>query len=182
MIDSEPHRVKDTSMSRHDSEALQEAGEILAHVRGLWRDLLRNPFAEAEEHGITGPQVNLMACLVSRGPMTLTDLSEALEMSHSTASGIVDRLQSRGLLRRTRDASDRRRTSISVTDKVTRYVRELEGGPAGLLAAVLAGASPDERRSVIKGLRTLRDLLERRRSPRLPARARPAAGDHRAKR
>ncbi len=110
-----------------------------------------------------------MTCLVSRGPMTLTEISTALGMSHSTASGIVDRLQKRGLLRRTRDAKDRRRTSIAVTDRVSRYVRELEAGPSGRLAEVLAGATARQRRVISAGLKTLRELLDERASA--PARA-----------
>lgn len=152
-------------MRRRDPALIREAEETLSHIRALWRDLFRNPVAEAEESGLTGPQVNLMTCLVSRGPMTLTELSRTLGMSHSTASGIVDRLQSRGLLRRSRDVTDRRRTGIAVTDKVSRYVRELEAGPSGRLAVALDAAGAEQRRAVKKGLRTLRAILDRTGSP-----------------
>jgi DNA-binding MarR family transcriptional regulator len=108
---------------------------------------------------MTGPQVTVMACLVSRGPLTLTELSRTLGMSHSTASGIVDRLQSRGLVRRAEDAADRRRTSIEVTEAVRRYVRELEEGPSGRLVRVLAAATPTQRAAIKKGLTLLCDLL-----------------------
>jgi MarR family transcriptional regulator, organic hydroperoxide resistance regulator len=101
-----------------------------------------------------------MACLVTRGPMTLTELSRTLGMSHSTASGIVDRLQARGLLDRSEDATDRRRTTIAVTESVTQYVRELEAGPAGRLVAAFEKASSGQRRDVTRGLKTLRKLLE----------------------
>src|SRR5262249_58576782 len=48
-------------------EVLQrEAEHILATVRTLYKDLLRNPYAEAEEQGVTGPQVTVMACLVGK--------------------------------------------------------------------------------------------------------------------
>lgn len=144
---------------RHDPALLRQADEILATVRALWRDLLRNPYADAEQHGMTGPQITVMACLVSRGPMTLTELSRSLGMSHSSASGIVDRLQARGLLRRTEDASDRRRMSIEVTEAVQRYVRELEAGPSGRLVEALASATPPERATIKKGLELLCRLL-----------------------
>ncbi len=114
---------------------------------------------------MTGPQVTVMACLVSRGPIALTELSRTLGMSHSTASGIVDRLQSRGLVRRTEDAADRRRTSIEVTEAVRRYVRELEEGPSGRLVGVLAVATPSQRAAIKKGLELLRDLLSSHRKP-----------------
>ncbi|MGH2354920.1 MAG: MarR family winged helix-turn-helix transcriptional regulator [Chloroflexota bacterium] len=147
---------------------MAEAEEILAHIRALRRDVLRNPFADAERSGLTGPQVTVMACLVLRGPLTLTELSRELGMSHSTASGIVDRLQARGLVRRTPDATDRRRTRITVTEQVDDYVHELEGGPPGRLAGALARASPDQRRAIRDALRLLRELLEPPGAPQAP--------------
>ena len=146
-------------MKRRPSLA-REAEEILAAVRGLWKALLRNPSADAEQAGMTGPQVTVMACLVRRGPMTLTELSRTLGMSHSSASGIVDRLQARGLVRRTEDASDGRRTPIEVTDAVRRYVRELEEGPSGRLVRLLEAATPAQRAAIKKGLGLLSDLLK----------------------
>jgi DNA-binding MarR family transcriptional regulator len=146
-------------MVRRDLALMRDAEEMLAQIRLLWRDLFRNPLAEAEASDLTGPQVTVMTCLVSRGSMTLTELSGTLGMTHSTASGIVDRLQARGLLRRSPDATDRRRTRISVTDKVTRYVRELAAGPSGRLAAALERATPAERRAIKTGLGRLSALL-----------------------
>jgi len=140
----------------------RDAETILATVRALWKDLNRNPFAEADQHGITGPQITVIACLVRSGPRTLTDLSRTLGMSHSTASGIVDRLESRGLLRRAEDASDRRRTQIQVTEAVQRYVRSLEEGPSGRLARALEAATPAQRATIKDGLGLLRNLLSSR--------------------
>src|SRR5262245_49576017 len=143
----------------------RDAEEILATIRLLWRDLLRNPYADAEASGITGPQVTVMACLVTRGPIALTELSRTLGMSHSTASGIVDRLEARGLVRRSEDAADRRRSTIAVTENVTRYGRNREDGPTGRLVRALEGASPAERTAIAGGLRSLCDLLGIRRHP-----------------
>lgn len=136
-----------------------QAEEIVALVRTLRRELLRNPSEDAEREGLTGPQVSVMACLVGKGATTLTEVSRILGMNHSTASGIVDRLQERGLVRRVRDARDQRRTRIIVTDKVTRYVQELQAGPTGRLSTALAKASPRGRETIRKGLRLLCDLL-----------------------
>ena len=149
------------SLRRHDPALVREAEEILAHIDALWRDLFHSPFNEAREAGLTGPQVRLMASLVTRGAMTLTELSRTLGMSHSTASGIVDRLQARGLVRRSPDARDRRRTTIAVTDRVTQYAHELEAGPASRLVTVFDNASPSQRREIGRGLTTLRKLLDR---------------------
>ena len=150
MVSQEPHP---------DAALAAEAQEILGLLRALRRDLARNPFADAERSGLTGPQVTAMTCLVTRGPLTLTELSRAMGTSHSTASGIVDRLEARGLVRRTPDEGDRRRTRIVVTDEVTRYVQELEEGPPARLVAALRRASPHQRRAIRQGLALLRKLL-----------------------
>src|SRR5262245_53984457 len=144
---------------------VREAEGILATIRLLWRDLLRNPYADAEAFGMTGPQVTVMACLATRGPITLTELSRTLGMSHSTASGIVDRLEARGLVRRSADASDRRRTLIEVTDAVRRYVSELEEGPAGRVVRALETATPADRATIRRGLELLRRLVGVHRDP-----------------
>ena len=151
---------KETRMSRSDSTVRADAEEVVARIRTLRRALLHNPYSDAERAGLTGPQVTVMTALVAKGPMTLTELSHTLRMSHSTASGIVDRLQSRGLIRRTQDTADRRRTSIAVTEIVTRYVRQLDEGPSGRLASRLAHATPAQRRAIKRGLKLLCDLLQ----------------------
>jgi DNA-binding MarR family transcriptional regulator len=138
---------------------VREADTILGQLRMLRRDLLRNPYADAAEHGLTGPQVMVMALLVSKGPLTLTELSRSLSMSHSTASGIVDRLETRGLVRRTTDAADRRRTAIAVTESVRRYVHQLEEGPSGRLVRVLRIATPVQRAAIKRGLTLLCELI-----------------------
>ena len=148
------------SGSGHREPAITaQADEIIALVRTLRRDLLRNPAEDAEREGLTGPQISVMACLVGKGPSTLTEVSRTLGINHSTASGIVDRLQARGLVRRAQDPADRRRTRIVVTDKVTRYVSDLQQGPSGRLASALGGASPKDRRAITKGLKLLAALL-----------------------
>jgi len=146
-------------IGRREPAIAAQAEEIVALVRALRRDLLHNPAEDAEREGLTGPQISVMACLVGKGPTTLTEVSRTLGMSHSTASGIVDRLQARGLVRRAEDEGDQRRTRIIVTDKVTRYVRDLQAGPTGRVAAALAKATRTERATIRKGLRRLSDLL-----------------------
>ena len=46
----------------------RDADAILGQLRTLRRALLRNPYADAAAHGLTGPQVTVMTLLVSQGP------------------------------------------------------------------------------------------------------------------
>jgi DNA-binding MarR family transcriptional regulator len=58
--------------------------------------------------GLTGPQLFLLRELFLGEPRTIGDLSKALELSNSTVTGIVDRLERAGLVERHRDEKDRR--------------------------------------------------------------------------
>ncbi len=161
-----------------DFTGAAEAHEVMAHVRALRQELLTGgpePVGDQQRSGLTGPQVAVMAHLVTRGPSTVTELAADLHLSHSTTSGIVDRLQARELVVRTPDPRDRRRTRIAVTSPVTDYVGQLAEGPFGRLTIALAGATEQQRRAVLDGLALLRGLLADPSGPR-PAHPDPGPG------
>ncbi len=145
------------------------AQEIDRDLRAI-RALVRRPLeAEIARGRLTGPQVSVMHALVEAGGMSLKDLSAHLGLSHSTVSGIVDRLQQRGLVERQTDENDRRVTRIVVTQVVRDFVRDT--APAlGLhpLVDALRRADAAGRRTIVKGLKTLRRLLENARPRRGP--------------
>lgn len=143
-----------------DAALRSQAQQIVAHIRALRRDLLCASAEDIASSGLTGPQVSVMSHLVMNGPTTLTELGTEIGLSHSTTSGIVDRLQNRGLVQRVQDATDRRYTRVSVTEIVDDYVENLDIGPFGRLAKILAGATPEQRRIIDGGLSVLRELLD----------------------
>ncbi len=70
-----------------------------------------------EQVGLTGPQ---LAVLRKAGQLERTPiggLARAVHLSQPTVTGILDRLEKRGLLRRTRDEQDRRAVNISITEQ-----------------------------------------------------------------
>jgi DNA-binding MarR family transcriptional regulator len=146
-------------MTTTEPGLLAQAQEIVGHIRALRRDLLCASADDIARSGLTGPQVSVMAHLVMNGPATVTELGRELGISHSTVSGIVDRLQARDLVQRVQDDADRRYTRISITEKVDRYVQNMEVGPFGRLATALGNATDEQRRTIRNGLSLLRELL-----------------------
>jgi DNA-binding MarR family transcriptional regulator len=143
-----------------------EMATAIGRDLGAIRHILKQPLeAEIAKGALTGPQQSAMSALVLADGMSLKDLSRDLGLAHSTASGIVDRLEKQGLVERQPDPADGRITRIVPTDQVREFVAKtmpaLELHP---LAQALLGATPAERRQVSEGLRVLRELLERRQS------------------
>jgi len=151
-------------MPRHTIGPL--AKEIDRDLRAI-RQVLRRPLeADVARGGLPGPQQSAMRVLVASDGLSLKDLSRELGLAHSTVSGIVDRLEKRGLVKRQANETDLRLTRIVVTDQVRDYVRDtlpaLEVHP---LAVALRAATSAEREEVLQGVRVLRRLLERRGPP-----------------
>ncbi len=72
---------------------------------------------------LTPPQVLALEALVDHhretgAGLSLSELSRRMGLAHSTVSGIVTRLERRGLLRRTTRPDDRRFVAIELTQPV----------------------------------------------------------------
>jgi DNA-binding MarR family transcriptional regulator len=140
-----------------------EAAEVARLLRDINRRYRDQPIeADISQSGLTFQQVSAVSVLYNRGALSLKELSRELGLSHSTASGIVDRLAKRGLVSRTVDAKDRRITRIGVTDAVQRYVDEgMPTGQAGRLEPALRAATRVQRETIKEGLALLKSLLEK---------------------
>jgi DNA-binding MarR family transcriptional regulator len=126
------------------------------------RRLLRKPLeAEVARGELTVPQSAVMRAVVQHDGISLKDLSREVSLAHSTVSGIVDRLEKRGLIERRADDADGRVTRIHPAAVVSRFVREripaLSRGP---LQAALERAKANEREDLVAAMGRLRELLE----------------------
>lgn len=145
---------------RKDKALMAVAEEIDLHLRTV-RQVLRQPVeAEVARGGLTGPQRRVMHFLVHSNGRSLKELSKDVGLSHSTVSGIVDRLERRGLAERQVDRKDRRISRIVASKRVQNYMRTmLPSLILNPLAQALRQAKPRERLIILDGLRTLRSLV-----------------------
>lgn len=136
------------------------AREIERDLREI-RQTLRRPLDAAYARGqLTAPQRIVMQALYHSQGLSLKELCEQVALSHSTVSGIVDRLQARGMVERSIDAADRRLTRIAVTSVVRDFMQKkapaLTSQP---LLEALGRLSETQRRTVRRGLSLLRGAL-----------------------
>lgn len=141
------------------------AAEHLEAIRRILRDAV---WAHARRLRVplTAPQLLALQILVeelraSNTGLSVSELSRRMGLAHSTVSGIVTRLEGRGLVQRVTQADDRRFVSIQLTEAVRDWLRdELPASRVGPVAAAMDAASPEERGTILEGLATLRRLLE----------------------
>ncbi len=140
-------------------ELAQQTERQLNIIQRGMRQRLQAEFARGN---LTGPQRLVMSVLVRTQGLSLTQLSEAVSLAHSTVSGIVDRLAKQGLIERQTHPTDRRITLLVASPLVREFIdtRMPELALHPLLEA-LGHASATERKAITQGLNTLAQLLSR---------------------
>jgi DNA-binding MarR family transcriptional regulator len=102
----------------------QEA--VIAIVRTA--DVLKRRFRMVESFGVTGQQYNVLRILRGARPEPLPTMEIAKRMIEKTPgiTGLVDRLEEKGLVTRVRDADDRRCSRCSITQKGLDLLAEMD--------------------------------------------------------
>lgn len=77
-----------------------------------------------KQQGLTESQLGVLEALYHGGPMTQGQLCGKLLKSGSNLTTVLDNLERDGLVKRTRDAADRRVQNVDLTEEGTRVVRE----------------------------------------------------------
>jgi DNA-binding MarR family transcriptional regulator len=97
--------------------ATADATAIVVGLRRVVRALELYSIDVRRDYGLTAPQLWALKTLAAAGPLHTGDLARALLVHQSSASLLVDRLERRGLLRRTRQKDDRRFVRIDLTER-----------------------------------------------------------------
>ncbi|HWE89863.1 MAG TPA: MarR family winged helix-turn-helix transcriptional regulator [Pseudonocardiaceae bacterium] len=112
--------------------------------------LVQHVFADASrQHELTPQQAQLL-CQLAGGPVGMGELSRLLHLEKSSLTGLVDRVEQRGLVIRIRDAHDRRACQISLTGKGSELAHECHDDVTSRLDK-LAGELPSTDRTLLAG-------------------------------
>jgi DNA-binding MarR family transcriptional regulator len=100
----------------------------LARLRYALRKFFNESDAAAREVGLTPQQHQLLlgvAGFTGRGWATIGELAEFLQLRHHTAVGLVDRVESAGLVERRPNPENRRQIEVHLTEDGLEAVRAL---------------------------------------------------------
>ena len=97
---------------------------ILSAIRRIIRAVDIHSRKLNSEFRITTPQMICLYELLRNGGITLSGLAKTVSLNISTVNGIVDRLETKGLLTRQRSDVDRRKVLLRITDAGRQIIRE----------------------------------------------------------
>jgi DNA-binding MarR family transcriptional regulator len=116
--------------------------EIVVALRRIMRAIDLHSRQLMQQSGLTGPQHLVLRAILRRGPLAAGALAKGVSLSPGTVTSILDRLEQRMLVTRTRSEADRRRVEVTLTP----------------LGAQIAQAAPTPlQESFVAALRQLRE-------------------------
>jgi len=133
----------------------------------LWVVLARcfNSFAHAmtqenKNYELTPPQFGVLEVLAHLGPMRMCDIGGKLLMTGGNVTGVVDRLEQKGLVRRVVDAQDRRTFFIHLTDAGMKLITEIFPRHAQQIEKLTNCLTATEKRTLTELLKKLGKTIQ----------------------
>jgi DNA-binding MarR family transcriptional regulator len=82
--------------------------EIMQSLRRIFKAIQDYSHEVSDKFGITGPQLWALKTISQNENLSLSDLSRRMYLHPSTMTGLMDRLEKKGYVKRNRDQVDRR--------------------------------------------------------------------------
>lgn len=132
-------------------------GHLLMRVSRTWRSVVDGRLADL---GLTDTTwVPLFHLHAADQALTLKQLAQRVGLDSSTLVRVVDLLESRGLVVRETDASDRRSKSLRLTEQGLAVVADVRGKLYQVEAQVLAGMEARTISTLREGMQQLHERL-----------------------
>lgn len=111
-------------------------------------------------YGFTVPQISCLYEIYENGIMTLSSLSKRVYLSMSTLVGVIDRLEEKEFVKRTRDIKDRRIIYIDITEKGKEFVSATPSLLHNRLTENLHVLTEEEQITLVHSISLLVNLLK----------------------
>jgi MarR family 2-MHQ and catechol resistance regulon transcriptional repressor len=149
-----PQGIDAGSRADLERELLEEMANWNAKERG-------GAFKSWHRHSLSLVHLNVLTALESEGPLAMKRLAEAMDVSDASATGIVDRMEKRGLVERRHGTEDRRVVRVYPTPAGKQVFSDMATHRREMLAAVLKELSAEEMAALLVGMRAIHSARKR---------------------
>ncbi len=133
--------------------------KILLAVRKIMRAIDMHSSHLARQYGLTSPQLICLKKLADDGNITPGALAKSVHLSHATVTGIINRLEKKGLVERKRSTEDGRSFQIEITDSGLSMVKSSPSMLQEHFIAELSKLKDWEKSMVLSSLQRVTSML-----------------------
>jgi DNA-binding MarR family transcriptional regulator len=148
----------------NDNLVQKQADEIIEIFKSIRKSIGCKSEKSAKKYGFTAPQIGVIFHLHMMPSITLQALSEHMNLTKSTVSGIVDRLEKQGVVTREIPKDNRRIVKLSISEefkKNTDICKMKKEFMADFISESIKNTDSDEVKKMIDGLKLLSSLLSK---------------------
>lgn len=126
---------------RTDAERLAEI------ITSLHRSLILNISKELARGNVSFPQYCLLGFLSQKSHLTMTEIAQKMGHTTAAATGLVDRLERLGHVRRVHAQEDRRKILVEITESGSALVTEVRDDMVGNILKIMDLLDPSEQKA-----------------------------------
>jgi len=108
-----------------------------------------------KDYNLTAPQFTALQILINSGGMTISELSQEMDLACSTITDLIDRMEKSELVKRTRDDKDKRVVRVTTLEKGTEVLNKVMEKRVQFLDDKLENLSIEEKENLMNALEKL---------------------------
>lgn len=132
---------------------------IIDDIRRIFQIVSEYARAAEKVSGLTGPQLWALKLLGNSSPQKVSELARNMYLHPATVVGILNRLEAKGLVTRTRSLDDRRVVDVELTDEGAELVRKSPQVAQAMLVDGLAELTAEQLETVAEGVSQVVKIL-----------------------
>ena len=136
--------------------------DIVESIRRLVRAEYLDSQKMSKQYGLTGPQSLVLRLLIKKGALSSADLSRQMYVTPSNITGIIDRLEKKGLVERIRKQGDRRVALITLTPSGQKLGQTIPDPIEKRFVNQLADLEPEHLQILAMALNQILNLIDTR--------------------
>lgn len=137
--------MKNTRTPSASALMQEDAARLADFVLFTQRNCILNLSPALNKGKISYAQFFLLAYLAGEDGLSMSNIARMMGHSTAAATGMVDKLQEQGYLKRYTAAADRRKIMVRITEEGTALIEQMRGNIARDLARMMADRDNAER-------------------------------------
>lgn len=121
-----------------------KAGSMITQIKQISGRIFERILSEKNIDAFNGAQGHILYVLWQHDHITLREISEQSGLATTTLTSMIDRMEAAGLVRRTPDRRDRRKTRLLLTQEAKKFQTDYNEVSEQMSSLFYRGFSEDE--------------------------------------
>ena len=149
-----PNQERDPAVPRSVSDS------VMIALRKIIQAIELNSRRLVKRVGLTGPQLVILQEIARCGEVTAGEIAKAVSLSQATVTGILERMEKRGLLARQRSDRDKRRILVRITKSGRQILQEAPPLMQEAFVEKFSGLQEWEQTMILSALQRLVSIMD----------------------